>query len=56
MMHSIDAQVGHNYFAQNLSNILPPAVAFPKRLLESGFERGVVLFGAKDTNPGRLTL
>lgn len=56
MMHSIDAQVGHNYFAQDFSNILPPAVAFPKRLLESGFKRSAVLFGAKDTNPGRLTL
>ena len=56
LMHSIDAQVGHNYFAQEFSNILPPAVAFPKRLLASGFERGAVLFGAKDTNPGRLTL
>lgn len=56
MMHSIDAQVGHNYFARDFSNILPSAVAFPKRLLESGFERGAKLSGAKDTNPGRLTL
>jgi hypothetical protein len=56
MMHSVDAQVGHNYFAQDFSNILQPAVAFPKRLLESGFKRAAVLFGAKDTNPGRLTL
>ena len=56
LMHSIDDQAGHNYFAQTFSNILPPAVALPKRLLASGFERSAVQFGAKDTNPGRLTL
>lgn len=56
MMHSVDSQVGHNYFAQEFSNILPPAVALPKRLLARGFEHGAELFGAKGTNPGRLTL
>ena len=56
LMHSVDGQAGHNFFAQTFSNILPPAVAFPKRLLSSGFERSAVQFGAQDTNPGRLTL
>ncbi len=56
LMHSVDGQTGHNFFAQTFSNILPPAIAFPKRLLSSGFERSAVLFGAKDPNPGRLTL
>ena len=56
LMHSVDGQAGHNFFGQTFSNILPPAIAFPKRLLSSGFERSAVQFGAKDTNPGRLTL
>lgn len=56
LMHSIDDQVGHNYFAQTFSNILPPAKAFAKRMLASGFERSAVQFGAQDPNPGRLTL
>lgn len=56
LMHSVDGQTGHNFFAQTFSNILPPAIALPKRLLSSGFERSAVEFGAKDTNPGRLTL
>jgi hypothetical protein len=56
LMHSIDGQAGHNFFAQTFSNVLPPAIAFPKRLLSSGFERSAVQFGAKDPNPGRLTL
>lgn len=56
LMHSIDGQVGHNYFAQTFSNILPPANSFATRFLASAFERSAVQFGAKDTNPGRLTL
>ena len=56
LMNSIDGQSGHNFFAQTFSNILPPAKAFPKRVLASGFERSAAQFGAKDTNPGRLTL
>lgn len=56
MMHSVDEQQGHNYFAQNFTNILPPAVALSKRLLAHGFKRSAVVFGARDTNPGRLTL
>ena len=56
IMHSVDGQAGHNFFAQTFSNILPPAIAFPKRELTSGFARSAVQFGAKDPNPGRLTL
>lgn len=56
LMHSVDGQLGHNYFAQTFSNILPPANSFSTRLLASGFERSAVQFGAKDTNPGHLTL
>jgi hypothetical protein len=56
MMHSVDEEPGHNYFAQNFTNILPPAVALSKRLLAHGFKGSAVVFGAKDTNPGRLTL
>ncbi len=56
LMHSIDEQTGHNYFAQTFSNILLAPRAFAKRMLTSGFERSAVQFGAKDPNPGRLTL
>jgi len=56
LMHSVDGQVGHNYFAQTFSNILPQANSFSTRLLAGAFERSAVQFGAKDTNPGRLTL
>jgi hypothetical protein len=56
LMYSIDGQAGHNFFAHTFSNILPPAIAFPKRVLTSGFEQSAVQFGAKDPNPGRLTL
>jgi hypothetical protein len=56
LMHSIDDQAGHNFFARTFSNILPPANAFAKRLLASAFERSAVQFGARDPDPGRLTL
>ena len=56
LMHSVDDQAGHNFFANTFSNILPPANALAKRVLSAGFERSAVQFGAKDTNPGRLTL
>ena len=56
LMHSVDGQAGHNFFAQTFSSILPPAQAFSTRLLASGFERSAVAFGARDPNPGRLTL
>lgn len=56
LMHSIDEQAGHNYFAQTFSNILPAPTALAKRMLASGFERSANQFGARDPNPGRLTL
>ena len=56
LMHSVDAQDGHDFFAQIFSNVLPPAHAFGKRVLAAAFERSAVEIGAKDTNPGRLTL
>lgn len=56
LMHSVDEQAGHNYFAQTFSNILPPPRAFAKQMLASAFERSAIQFGAKDPNPGRLTL
>lgn len=56
LMHSIDDQPGHNFFARTFSNILPPPDAFAKRLLASAFKRSAVQFGARDPDPGRLTL
>jgi hypothetical protein len=56
LMHSIDDQPGPNYFAQTFSNILPPPTALAKKMLAAGFERSAVQFGARDPNPGRLTL
>lgn len=56
LMHSVDAQDGHDFFAQTFSNVLPPAQAFAKRILADAFERSAVEIGAKDSNPGRLTL
>lgn len=56
LMHSVDGQIGHDFFAQTFSNILPPAKGLSKRLLSSGFKRSAQQFGAKDPNPGRLTL
>lgn len=49
-------QPGHNYFSQTFSNILLAPVAFSQKMLAVGFERSAVQFGAKDPNPGRLTL
>ena len=56
LMHSVDGQDGHNFFAQPFSNILPPANSFATRLLDRFFSEVAVEFGAKDPNPGRLTL
>ena len=56
LMHAVDAQAGHDFFAQTFSNVLPPAQTLATRLLASAFERSAVEFGAKDSNPGRLTL
>lgn len=56
LMNSVDGQFGHNYFGQTFSNIIPPADSILTRLLATAFERSAVEFGAKDTNPGHLTL
>jgi hypothetical protein len=56
LMHSVDEQPGHNFFERSFSNVLPPPIAFSKRLLATGFERSAEKFGAKDPNPGRLSL
>lgn len=56
LMHSIDGEAGHNFFGHAFSNILPPPVALSKRLLANGFRRSAQQFGARDPNPGRLTL
>lgn len=56
LMHSVDEQAGHNFFERSFSNILPQPIAFSKRLLASGFKRSAEKFGAKDPNPGRLSL
>ena len=56
LMHSVDAQAGHDFFAQTFSNVLPPAQTLATRILASAFERSVVEIGAKDSDPGRLTL
>jgi len=56
LMHSVDGQAGHNFFGQTFSNVLPPASGFATRFLAGGFEQSAVQFGAKDPNPGRLTL
>lgn len=56
LMYSVDGQTGHNFFAQPFSNILPPAQSFSTRLLDKMFGHVAIVFGAKDPNPGRLTL
>ena len=56
LMHSIDGEAGHNFFGHTFSNILPPPEALSKRLLANGFRRSAQQFGARDPNPGRLTL
>lgn len=56
LMNSVDGQLGHNYFGKTFSNIIPLADSFLTRLLAGAFERSAVESGAKDTNPGHLTL
>ena len=56
LMHSVDGQHGHDFFAHTFSNSLPPAQAFGTRLLAAAFERSMVDIGAMDTNPGHLTV
>lgn len=56
LMNSADGQQGHNFFAQPFSNILPPAQSYSTALLDRLFGEAAVKYGAKDPNPGRLTL
>jgi len=56
LMNSVDGQDGHNFFATDFSNILPPAKAFATKMLDRAFRAVAEDFDAKDTNPGRLTL
>lgn len=56
LMHAVDAQQGHNFFAETFSNILPPAQTFATRRLSARFESVAEELGAQDPNPGRLTL
>ena len=56
LMNSADGQQGHNFFALPFSNILPPAQSYSTALLDRLFGEAAVKYGAKDPNPGRLTL
>lgn len=56
LMNSVDGQAGHDFFATDFSNILPPAQSFSTKLLDRAFRAVAEDLGAKDTNPGRLTL
>jgi hypothetical protein len=56
LLHSLDPQAGQNYFAQTFSNILPQPNGLPGRVISNLFGRSAEQFGAKDPNPGRLTL
>lgn len=56
VMNSIDGQTGHNYFEKTFSNIIPAPTSFATRLVAGFFERAAVRFGAKDPDPGRLTV
>ncbi len=56
LMNSVDGQDGHDFFATDFSNVLPPARSFATRMLDRAFQAVAEDFGAKDPNPGRLTL
>jgi hypothetical protein len=56
VMNSVDGQVGQNFFSQSFSNIIPPPKGLAVRVLGAAFGRSAKLYGAKDPNPGRLTL
>lgn len=56
VMASIDGQTGHDYFQQTFSNIIPPADSFATRLIAGFFKNAAERFGAKDPNPGHLTV
>ena len=56
LMHSVDGQREPGFFAHPLSNVLPPPESFATRLLQRWFAQVAEQFGARDPNPGRLTL
>jgi hypothetical protein len=56
LMNSVDVQDGHDFFATDFSNVLPPARSFATQMLDRAFRAVAEDFGAKDPNPGRLTL
>lgn len=56
LMNAVDGQDGHDFFANDFSNILPPARSFSTQMLDRAFRAVAEDFGAKDPNPGRLTL
>ena len=56
LMNSVDGQEGHDFFASDFSNILPPAQSFATKMLDRAFRTVAEDFGAEDPNPGRLTL
>lgn len=56
LMNAVDGQDGHDFFATDFSNILPPARSFATKLLDHAFRTVAEDLGAKDPNPGRLTL
>lgn len=56
VMNSIDGQEGYNFFEKTFSNIIPPAASFVTRLLAGFFEVAAIHFGARDSDPGRLTV
>ena len=55
-MHSVDGQREPGFFAHPLSNVLPPPESYATRLLQRWFTQVAEQFGARDPNPGRLTL
>lgn len=56
LMHAVDAQQGHNFFAETFSNILPPAQSLTTRLLAARFAKVTAQLGARDSDPGHLSL
>ena len=56
VMNSIDGQERYNFFEKTFSNIIPPAGSFATRLLAGFFEWAAIRFGARDSDPGHLTV
>jgi hypothetical protein len=56
IMNSIDGQDGNNFFEKTFSNIIPPPASLATRLVAGFFERAAIRFGAKDSDPGHLTV